>query len=276
MLNLFSAARACARMVRLVLHLLAGRRTIRRRFPSWSGAERERAVEQWARQALVICGVELAERGARAPAHGPLMIVANHISWLDILVLHAWRHMRFVAKAEVHHWPLVGAMATAAGTLYIERESRRDALRVVHHLATCLEAGDIAAVFPEGTTSDGSVLLPFHANLLQAALTARAPVQCIALRYEDAATDALSTAPAYVGEQSLAASVWRLLNAAPIRAVVQADTPLTPAEGCKRRELASQLHETVAALQSRAAGTDAAADEVRRARDPIAPSEHHP
>jgi hypothetical protein len=72
------------------------------------------------------------------------------------------------------HWPLIGTLATGAGTLYIERESRRDAMRVVHHMAEALQAGDILAVFPEGTTSDGISLLPFHANLIQAAISAGA------------------------------------------------------------------------------------------------------
>src|SRR5207342_3377123 len=99
------------------------------------------------------------------PTRGPMMLVANHISWLDILVLHASRHCRFVSKSDVAHWPLIGRLATAAGTMYIERESRRDALRIVHHMTEALASGDILAVFPEGTTSDGVTLLPFHANL---------------------------------------------------------------------------------------------------------------
>jgi 1-acyl-sn-glycerol-3-phosphate acyltransferase len=123
---------------------------------------------------------------ARRPVNGPVLLVANHISWLDIVVLHAARHCRFVSKAMCKRWPLIGTLATGAGTLYIERESRRDAMRVVHHMADALQAGDILAVFPEGTTSDGISLLPFHANLIQAAVSAGAPVQPVALRFIDA------------------------------------------------------------------------------------------
>jgi hypothetical protein len=86
-----------------------------------------------------------------------------------------------VAKSELKAWPLIGPLATAAGTLYIERASSRDALRVVHHMAERLQAGDVLAVFPEGTTGDGVHVLPFHANLLQAAIAARAPAQAVGL-----------------------------------------------------------------------------------------------
>ncbi len=143
-------------------------------------------MQAWARRMLEVLGIALQVRG-QPPLRGPMLLVANHISWLDILVLHAARHCRFVSKADVKRWPLIGALATGAGTLYIERESRRDAMRVVHHMAASLRSGDIVAVFPEGTTSDGMTLLPFHANLVQAAISAQAPVQPVALQFVEAA-----------------------------------------------------------------------------------------
>jgi len=115
------------------------------------------------------------------PAGGPVLLAANHISWLDIVVIHAARHCRFISKADIQHWPVVGTLATGAGTLYIERESRRDAMRVVHHMAERLSLGQVLAVFPEGTTGDGTHVLPFHANLLQAAIAVNAPIQPVAL-----------------------------------------------------------------------------------------------
>ena len=93
---------------------------------------------------------------------------------------------RFVSKADVGHWPFIGYLVASGGTLFIERERKRDALRVVHQIAAALQAGDIVAVFPEGTTSDGHDVLPFHANLLQAAIATAAPVQPLVLRYRDA------------------------------------------------------------------------------------------
>jgi 1-acyl-sn-glycerol-3-phosphate acyltransferase len=188
-------------------------------------------------------------RGA-PPAHGPMLLVANHISWLDILVLHAARHCRFVSKADVEHWPLIGTLATGAGTLYIERESRRHVMRVVHHMAEALRAGEVLAVFPEGTTGDGGALLPFHGNLVQAAISADAPVQPVALGFFDRATGQPSTAASYVGDETLVGSLWRTLTAPPLVAVV-AFGPAQHSQGRGRREWAAQLREAVSALRSR-------------------------
>ena len=114
------------------------------------------------------------------------LVTANHVSWLDIAAVHAvCPQARFVSKADVRHWPLLGWLIGAVGTLFIERERKRDAMRVVHQMAESLIAGDVVAVFPEGTTGDGRALLPFHANLLQAAIAAEAPVQPVALRYTE-------------------------------------------------------------------------------------------
>jgi 1-acyl-sn-glycerol-3-phosphate acyltransferase len=178
-----------------------------------------------------------------------MLLVANHISWVDILVMHAARHCRFVAKADVRRWPLIGQLATGGGTLYIERESRRDALRVVHRMADCLREGDILAVFPEGTTSDGSGILPFHANLLQAAISANAPAQPVGLTFVDTATRVPSAAPAYVGDDSLVGSVWRTVMAPPLTAIVSYGEPQLAGDR-ERRQWAAQLRAQVAAARN--------------------------
>ena len=192
---------------------------------------------------LTRLGVELQLTGT-PPLTGPVLLVANHISWLDILVLHAARHCRFVSKSDVKHWPLVGTLATGAGTLYIERASRRDAMRVVHHMAQALKDGDILAVFPEGTTGDGTTLLPFHANLIQAAISAQVPVQPVALQFVDGRTGATSQAMSYIGDESLLGSVWRTLCASQIRAVVKFGAPQAAA-GRDRRAWAKDLHTAI-------------------------------
>ena len=118
---------------------------------------------------LTVMGIRLECAGALQPA--PVLLLANHVSWLDILAIDAWRPVRFVSKADVRKWPLLGFMVACGGTLFIERERKRDALRVVHQVADALRAGASVAVFPEGTTGAGPLLLPFHANLLQAAIS---------------------------------------------------------------------------------------------------------
>lgn len=199
------------RLWRALQHILVGLLTILFRFPRLSQEQKEIRVQVWSREMLARLGIRLVVKGTPAE-QGPVLLVANHISWLDITSLHAARYCRFVSKADVKKWPLIGALATGVGTLFIERESRRDAMRVVHHMADSLRAGDVLAVFPEGTTSDGVQLLPFHANLLQAAITAQAPVQPVALQFLDAHTGQRSLAPCYVGDDTLLGSVWRTVR----------------------------------------------------------------
>ena len=229
-------------------HIAGGWWTIRTRFPRLTQSQREAEVQRWARNFLRVWRIDLQVNGA-PPKDGPLLMVVNHISWLDILVLHAAGYCRFVAKADVQGWPVIGRMASAAGTLYIARDSRRDALRVVHHMRDALLRGEVVAVFPEGTTSDGITLLPFHANLIQAAISAHAPALPVALQFIDGRNGAMSTAPMYIGDQTLLESVWRTLTTPGLRAVVTYGTPQAP-EGRERRQWAAELREGVGALRT--------------------------
>jgi len=235
------------RLLRAIAHMLSGWWTIRFRFARLSPAERAQCVQQWAERMLNLMGIRLTVHGT-PPAHGPVLVVCNHLSWLDILAIHAARHVRFVSKASVRHWPVIGTLSTGAGTLYIERERRRDAVRVVHHMTEALRAGDIIAVFPEGTTSDGHGLLPFHANLLQAAISSGSPVQPAALRFADAASGQSSDAPRYVDDDNLLASLWNTLKAPPLLAIVHFGE-LQASMGRDRRGWAQSLHADVQSLR---------------------------
>ena len=194
---------------------------------------------------LAIIGIEVRVKGH--PAQGPVLMAANHISWLDILVMHAASHCRFVAKSEIRQWPLVGRLTTGGGSLYIERSSSRDAMRVVHQMAQALKDGDVLAVFPEGTTSDGQSLLPFHANLLQAAVVTQAPVQPLYLRYTDKATGQRASSVCYIGEQTLVGSIWRTLTAPQVVVTVRIGEP-QPAHGRDRRQWAQDLRQAMLSL----------------------------
>ena len=242
-----STFHAAAKLLRASLHILRGWWTIRRKFPKLTVAEREARVQQWAQQMLVLMGIRLEVQGT-PPARGPVLLVCNHLSWLDILAIHAARHVRFVSKSGVRQWPVIGTLSDGAGSLYIERERRRDALRVVHHMAEALNDGDLIAVFPEGTTSDGQGLLPFHANLLQAAIASGAPVQPMALRFADDATGDDSEAPRYIDDDNLFVSLWQTLKAAPLLAIVRFGD-LQPSTGRDRRVWAEALHADVLKLR---------------------------
>ena len=167
------------------------------------------------------------------------------MSWLDIVAIHAvCPRARFVSKADVQRWPVLGRLTMAADTLFIERERKRDAMRVVHQMAAALSAGDAVAVFPEGTTGDGRCLLPFHANLLQAAISSATPVQPVVLRYAQPGKP-ISPAAAWVGETTLLRSLWWVACAEGLCAHVQ---PLAPQDSqlSDRRTLANEVREQIA------------------------------
>ncbi|HPU19405.1 MAG TPA: lysophospholipid acyltransferase family protein [Alicycliphilus sp.] len=239
--------RAGWRLLRLLVHALWGLWLVAWRFPRLSSDQQQARVQAWSLGLLTCAGITLQLRG-RPQRAGPVLLVANHHSWLDIPVLHAARYCRFISKSDLQDWPIVGTLATAAGTLYIRRESRRDALRMVTSMRDALLAGEVLAVFPEGQTGDGRALLPFHANLLQAALDAGAPVQPVGLRFLDGIGGATSDAPSFVGDESFLGSVWRTLKAPGITAVVHFGAP-ERALGRDRRAWSQALHAAVDALR---------------------------
>jgi len=237
--------RALARIVRALVHVVHGILIVLLRFQAYDRAARIERIEWWSRKTLRLMGIALQVEGQ--PAVGGALMVANHISWLDITALHAvCPHARFVSKADVKHWPLLSHLADASNTLYLERERKRDALRVVHQMAGALQSGDLIAVFPEGTTSDGRTLLPFHANLLQAAITTGAPVQPVALRFSDR-SQAISAAVEFVGATTLVQSVWRVACGEGLTAHVCLLAPRASASA-ERRALAELLRADIAAL----------------------------
>ena len=202
---------ASLRLTRVALHLLHGMAVMALCFPSLDQAGRQARIGWWSAGVLRIIGVRLRVSGT--PRSGATLLLANHVSWLDIAALHAAvPHARFVSKADVLRWPLLGWLIRGAGTLFIERERKRDALRVVHAVAEALRAGQTVAVFPEGTTGEGPALLPFHANLLQAAIATATPIQPAVLRFADPA-HRFSPAVSYVGDTSLLQSLWRVATA---------------------------------------------------------------
>ena len=231
--------RAAWRLLRCALLVLHGMAVALLLFPRLATAQRHARIRWWSSKMLAVLGVALRVQGT--PASGGSLLVANHISWLDILAVHAvLPQARFVSKADVKAWPLLSHLVTAGGTLYLERERKRDALRVVHAMAQALQAGDTVAVFPEGTTSDGHALLPFHANLLQAAIATETPAQPIALRFSDA-QHAVSPAAAFVGDTTLAQSLWWVVMASGLCAQVT----LLPPQATRhldRRALSDKLH----------------------------------
>ena len=240
-----TALRGAWRLARAVLHGLHGIAIVLWVFPRLDAAGRHVRIAWWAAKMLRMLGLAAEVQGTFRP--GAKLIVANHVSWLDIMAIHAvCPEARFVSKADVRHWPLVNRLVDAADTLYLEREKRRDALRVVHQMAEALAAGQTVAVFPEGTTGDGRALLPFHANLLQAAIATSTPLQPVVLRYSDA-DHAVSPAAEFLGETTLARSLWRLASGRAMTVHVTVLTAMGSAHA-DRRALAEHVRQSIAAV----------------------------
>jgi len=232
------SARAAWRLGRMLVHLLHGIAVMALQFPRLDNAGRHERIRWWSAKLVRIAGLELLASGTPRP--GATLLVANHVSWLDIAVIHSVvPQARFVSKAEVLAWPLLGWLIRGAGTLFIERERKRDALRVLHLVAEALQRGDTVAVFPEGTTGDGQTLLPFHGNLLQSAIASGTPVQGVALRYSDP-TGRFSTAVRFLDRTTLLQSVWRILSAPALSVHVDLLAP-QGARHADRRALAALL-----------------------------------
>ena len=234
------------RFCRVLAHIAGGLATTVFVFP-WIGPSRKRAlIRRWSRQLLQMLSVRRRvtwqhEGGMR----GHVLIVANHISWLDIFVLNSQQPVRFIAKAELARLPVIGHLCANAGTLFIERERRRDTHAVNGRTVAALERGDLVAVFPEGTTSDGTRLLKFHSSLLQPIVDAHGVVQPIAIRYRTPA-DEYSDAPAFVGDLTMVGSLWRITGERSLVAEITI-LPQLPAAGRTRRELSS---DAAAAIQT--------------------------
>ncbi|NMG76081.1 lysophospholipid acyltransferase family protein [Aromatoleum diolicum] len=195
---------------------------------------RRKLRQRWSRQLLALLGIELHATGE--PLQPGCMIVANHISWLDIFVVNALAPSAFVSKAEVRNWPLAGWLAEKNETVFLRRGSRGHAKIINAEIGTLLDAGGTVAIFPEGTTSDGSHVLHFHAALLQPAIESGHPVQPVAISYHTP-DGARSRAPAYDGDISLGQCLAHIVAEPRLVARLHANTPLDTRD-TRRRELA--------------------------------------
>lgn len=229
------------RLARLIAHLFAGLLLVGLWFPLIAPPHRNRLKACWSRRLLGIMGIELRVVGS-VPDGG--LLVANHISWLDIFVISAARPTAFVAKAEIGKWPLLGWLAGKVDTLFIVRGSRHHAQHIAHEMTARLQAGHSVAVFPEGTTSDGRQVMPFHAALLQPAISAAHPVQPLAIRYLGHNGDYTAT-PAYIGEISLGDSLHRTLAQRGIVAELVVLPALSGSAESGRRQLAQAAENAI-------------------------------
>lgn len=244
------------RIALLLLHVLIGVAIAAAMFPWLAQARRNRVIRAWSRLLLATCGVRLyvsgaplsdtlAHTGIEAGGNSGRMLLANHISWIDVFAIHGALPSRFVAKAEISRWPLLGTLVTRVGTLYIERGRRHAVAAMNHRVRDRLRDGETVAVFAEGTTTDGRSLLPFHSNLIAPALEVGCDCWPVAIRYT--ADGQPSTAPAFVGTVGLVASLWNIVRARCLQVEVAFLQPV-PTRGARdRHHVAEAAAERIAA-----------------------------
>lgn len=232
-------------MVRVVAHLTKGAAIMATVFPFIGRDRRRRIVKRWSDGVLDIFGLTLEIEGAPlgGEAQRPTLLVGNHISWVDIYAYLSVAEIKFVAKSEVRSWPLIGWFAANLGTIFVERDRPRDAVRVGEEVRGALGEGHIVCVFPEGTTTDGSVVLPFSSVLISAAVDKAVPVQPVSIAYRRSDGEICRRA-AFTGDATLLASIWELAGGD--RSVVKLRF-LEPIDGSgvDRRALARRAEDAV-------------------------------
>lgn len=215
-------------------------------FP-WASIHLQRALKaRWSRQLLDVLGVQLRVAG-RAPRAG--LLVSNHISWLDIYAINALAPTAFVSKDDVRGWPVIGWLSARTETLFLERGSRNAAMRAKEAVVGRLRERVLVGVFPEGTTSNGEGVLPFHSALFESAIEAGAIIRPLALRYTGR-DGKPSQATAYVGETTLWQSLSAITSASDLSVHVTFLPEIDPAQ-LDRRHLAHRTHTLIASRVAR-------------------------
>ena len=197
-------------------------------------------VRRWLRRLMRILGIRFSIHGQ--PVAGGQVIVCNHVSWLDIPLVGAALCSRFVARSDIQHWPVAGWLASCTGVFYIRR-GPGGSRPLLEKLSPHLRRGGSVVIFPEGTTTDGRQVLPFHARLFQGAIDAGCPVQPLALRYGPTA-DGRQLAP-FIGDDDLVSHILRLLKAPGLSAELHYGEPIHPGEAEDRQQLARRAEEAV-------------------------------
>jgi 1-acyl-sn-glycerol-3-phosphate acyltransferase len=243
---------------RLLAHFAVGLWISAVIFPFVDKNGRERHIKRWSQRLVALCGVQIRLLNPKAVVVKPSMLVSNHISWLDIFVINSLQPCRFVAKSEIRSWPLMGWLCYKAGTIFIARGRQREVRKTFEGLVENLQAGEIVAFFPEGTTVSQGGLGPFHANLFEAAIQSESPVLPCALRYVDE-SGRLHPAIDYVGDMTLMQSIRAILKARDMTAEFTV-LPAIRSAATHRRALSDAARAAIAAalgqpeMLSRASG----------------------
>jgi 1-acyl-sn-glycerol-3-phosphate acyltransferase len=232
-----------AKLLGIALQFGRGAWIVAMRFPELQKAQKLQAIQRWAQQLLAILEIEVqSNKLPQADFSG--LVVSNHLSWLDILVLQSLMPGCFVAKTEVRQWPVVGYLAQACATIFVDRSSPRSARSMVDNTAAAIAQGYAVVVFPEGTSSNGQNLGDFHANIFESAIRAQAPVQLLSLQYLDSRSGKAAAAAHFIDDMTLMGSLKDVMATSTIQARVHIGECIG-AQGHTRKTLALQAHQTI-------------------------------
>jgi len=200
-------------------------------------------LQRWSSFACRVLGIRVTRRGSM-PQSG--LLVCNHLSYLDVVVLSSIGPCVFVAKRDVAAWPLFGWLAHAAGTIFVDRERRLASADVVDLVREAIAGGSLVVLFPEGTSSDGSTVLPFKSSLLESAVQLRCPVATAAIEHalEDGS---VADEVCYWGEMTLLPHLLNLFSKREIRSKCSFSLPKIRAGD--RKEIAAELREEIVSMR---------------------------
>ncbi|QWD59373.1 1-acyl-sn-glycerol-3-phosphate acyltransferase [Polynucleobacter sp. MWH-UH35A] len=197
--------------LRVWSHVIAGLVTLSCRFPLANQNLKNKLIQTWSIRLLDIFGIDLRLIHPEILPATPFLLASNHISWMDIHAINAFKPIRFVAKSDVEKWPVFGWMAKQLGTVFIKRDNARHGRQVASEVSDVLGSHSVC-IFPEGTSTEGEGVLPFKPNLFESAVIAQVPVYSLAITYCSSVTGARSEAPAFVGDMGLLESMAKILS----------------------------------------------------------------
>ena len=200
------------RICRVAIHILYGLSVSATVLSYLEHQKKHLIIKLWSEKLLHILNVKLTVEGSPPSQRlSNTMFVSNHISWLDIYALNSVHPVRFIAKSEVARWPILGWLAKQANTIFIERARKKDAQRITIEATESLKNGDCLCYFPEGTTTNGTELLPFKSSLIQAAINTHGDVWPLAIYYPNQ-DGSPNTRMAFAGETTFIGSIWQIIS----------------------------------------------------------------
>lgn len=239
-----SRVRFLRKAMRLGLHIIGGL-GLAAVYPLFSAKTQRAILRGWSRRVLAILSVRVDAQGAwPGILEGGVLLVANHVSWVDVFALNTVRPSCFVAKSEVRDWPVIGTLCKRARTIFITRARRGDAAQACRRITALVESGECVAVFPEGTSTDGADVRPFHSPLFQSAIDAARPVVPVAIHYHDG-EGYPSREAAFIGDMSFVQSLANILSCESLHVSLVFLRPMD-CTGKNRRGVAAEAHAAVA------------------------------